>query len=197
MYGWMGWFDAGHVDRLGDEVVTTEFFHAVVPLWPRGSSQYVYRDRDAGLVYLEIPRHARSVVLGYLRIPSWLATTMCAAGGVMTRTWSLLAVALVLAAIAAGLTFVAGRLDPIERERRLLLQRITGLGVPPEWCSRSSRDLTRDRVAEQWFEAHGVDWNDAIRQGRGDEMLVAIAEYDGSPKLLARARQNLLELEGN
>lgn len=140
MYGWMKWDDAGHVDRLGREGVVTEFFFVVIPLWPSSHSIYELYDPDGELQRIRIPLDKRSVAFGYLRTPCWFIAMILAAGGVMNRQWGFLALACALAAVAAVFTFAAGKLSTTERERRLLLQRVTGVGIPPELMSREMRE---------------------------------------------------------
>jgi len=197
MWGWMTWREAGHVDRLGREVVVTEFFHVIIPVWARERSRYYFRQADGEEVYVEIPRDVRSLALGYLRTPIWFTATILAAGGVMKERWGLLAIAVGLAVVGAVLTFVAGTLDPLERDRRSLFQRVAGIGVPPELISRAMRERTRDQLAEQWFDHHEIEWRTSIALGVADEVLIVIAEYDRAPKLADRARQNLFDAEGN
>ena len=196
MHGWVGWWDAGHVDRLDDEAIATEFFHVVIPLSARPRSRDLFED-NAQQVFVEIPLDRRSVAVGYLRTPSWFIGWMFAFAGVVERSPAWLAIAVALMAIAAVLTFVVGKLPEPERERRRLLKRVTGLGMPPELMSPQMRDDHREPLERRCFDAHGMSWRTAIERGVADELLVAIAEYDRSPPLVARAHRNLIDAEGN
>jgi hypothetical protein len=193
----VGWRDAGYVDRLGREVIATEFFHVFIPIWPRARSMYLFHTETGELAQFEIPRDRRSVILGYLRTPIWLLAAILGAGGLAEDRWLLIAIAVACAALGGFLTFVAGTLHPIERDRRAVLKRVTGIGVPPELMPASMRERARDQLADTWFHEHGVGWRSAITRGVANEILVAIAEYDRSPKLIYRARVNLIDAEGN
>jgi hypothetical protein len=197
MRGWLTWADAGHVDRLGREGVVTEFFFVVIPVWPSSHSIYQLYDPDGELQRIRIPLDKRSVAIGYLRTPCWFIATILAAGGVMNRQWGFLALACAVAALAAVFTFAAGKLSATERERRLLLQRVTGVGIPPELMSREMRENACEQLASTWLEQNEVEWTSSIALGVADEVLVAIAEYDRSRVLIARAYENLYAAEGN
>ena len=197
MIGWIGWDRVGYVDRLQGEAIATEFFYVVIPVWPRPTSTYAFATPEGELRQFAIPRDRRSVALGYLRTPVWLATVIVGAGGIAEPSWPVVAVAVGLGAIGMFLTFVTGKLDPYERDRRSLLRRVTGIGAPPELLPRPMREHTRDELAETWFHERGVGWRSAITTGTASEVLVAIAEYDQAAKLLIRARTNLIDAEGN
>jgi hypothetical protein len=192
----MSWSPAGYVDRLADEAIATPFFHVVIPIWPHACSRYYLRGED-GLTWFEIPRDRRSVILGLVRTPLWLAATIFGAGAIGTLRWELIAACGVVAAIASVLTFVSGRLSTLERDRRALLQRTTGLGAPPEILPASMRTAQLDRLADAWFATRDTPWQDSIELGVPDEMLIAIAEYDQNRRLLARAHRNVIDAEGN
>jgi hypothetical protein len=49
----------------------------------------------------------------------------------------------------------------------------------------------------RWYRAEHGDWRDAILAGTASEVLVALADYYQVPRLLARARANLINAEGN
>jgi hypothetical protein len=74
----LGWDEVGRVDHLDSECVVTEFFHFIIPLWPRRTSLYTFRTRAGEASQFEIPRVRRSVMLGYLRTPLWLAALVLA-----------------------------------------------------------------------------------------------------------------------
>ena len=137
-------------------------------------------------------------MLGYLRTPLWLSATILAAPAVFTgRWWSLLPIAAALAGVAAVLTFVVGRLPPGERERRELLRRVSGIGAPPELMPAGIRNEVREGLADAWYQGEHIDWRDAILAGMAREVLVALADYYQVPRLLMRARTNLINAEGN
>jgi hypothetical protein len=191
-FSWLGWDDAGTIERLGPEAIVTSFWWAVLPV-RAGKSFYRYSDGR-----FEIPRCRRSVVLGYLRTPLWLAATIVAAPVLFASDrWELLPIGLALAAIAAVLTFAVGRLPRGERERRELLRRVAGIGAPPELMPAPMRAQLRDDLADAWWREYHVGWREAIHAGTASEVLVALAEYYQSPQLLIRARTNLIERGGN
>ena len=199
MYGWIGWYDAGHVDRLGKESVATEFFHVVLPVWPRSTSTYHFVTPAGEDSEIYIPRDWRSVVLGLARTPLWLAALMLGMPGLIDfERWPiLLPVALALAVVAGWITFGMGRLSRGERARRELLKRVSGIGAPPELLPDDMRhDLCED-IADRWFREFQIDWRDAIYAGVASEVLVALAEYHKAPQLLIRARTNLIDRGGN
>lgn len=194
---WIGWADAGAVERLGPEAIVTSFWHVVMPL-RAGKSFYRYRTFEGEAGRFEVPRHRQSVVLGYVRTPLWLAAIIFAAPALFgAERWALLPIGVALAAAAAALTFVAGRLSPGERERRALLRRVSGLGAPPELLPPSMRDEIREHIADAWFHERRIDWRGAIYRGDASEVLVALADYYQTPPLLIRARTNLIDAEGN
>ena len=196
-WGWIGWDDAGAVEKIGSESIVTSFWWIVMPV-RAGKSFYRFRTREGTEGRFEIPRHRRSVVLGYLRTPLWFAALVAAAPALFAfQHWELLPIALVLGVTAALLTFVAGRLSPGERDRRQLLHRISGIGAPPELLPPTALAQIREDLADAWFHEHHTDWRDAIRGGTPSELLVALADYHQVPQLLIRARTNLINAEGN
>jgi len=196
-FAWIGWGDAGAIERVGPEAIVTSFWCVVVPV-RAGNSFYRFRTRDGSEARFEIPRQRRSVVLGYVRTPLWFSATILAAPVVFAgRAWSLLPIVAALAGIAAVLTFVVGRLPPGERERRELLRRVSGIGAPPELMPAPMLDEIREGLADAWYRAEHRDWRDAIVAGTASEVLVALADYFQVPRLLARARANLIDAEGN
>lgn len=195
----IGWSEAGHVERLGKESIATEFFHAVIPVWPRPTSIYRFVTLAGEEAALDIPRDRRSVVLGLLRTPLWLATLLFGLPPLFdfARWNALLPLAIALAIAALWTTFVEGRLPRAERERRELLRRVSGLGAPPELLPDSMREDICEELADKWFRELHTDWRDAIYAGVASEVLVALAEYHRSPQLLIRARTNLIDRGGN
>lgn len=194
----IGYGDAGVIDRIESEGIATEFFFFVLPVWPR-KSYYIYLNRDGDVCQFVVPRNRRSVMLGYLRTPLWMSVAILGLPGIIhfERWKHVLAIAVALAVIATVLTFVAGKLQPGERERRALLKRVSGLGAPPELMPESMLEGLRDDIAEEWFHQHQTDWRDSIYRGVASETLVALAEYHRAPQLLIRARTNLIRAEGN
>jgi hypothetical protein len=188
------WFeceDYGVVDRLATESIVTEFFTVGLPIWPsRSVYRYTADDQERRI---EIPLDRRSVALGYLRAPTWVAAVVCAtpAFADFSRWGHLLALALALAALASVLQFVIGRLDPAEADRRGLLRRAVGLGAPPELLPGAFRIEMREQLADRWYVEHRLGWREAIDRGMGHELLVALAEYHHDPVLVLRARTNL------
>jgi hypothetical protein len=195
-FAWIKWDDAGAIEQVGPESIVTSFWWIVVPV-RAGSSFYRFRTRDGIEARFEIPRQRRSVVLGYVRTPLWFAATILAAPVVFAGRWSLVPIVAALAGIAAVLTFVVGRLPPGERERRELLRRVSGIGAPPELMPASMLDEIREGLADAWHRAEHRDWRDAILVGTASEILVALADYYQVPRLIARARANLINAEGN
>jgi hypothetical protein len=195
----IGWDEVGRVDRLDSECVVTEFFHFIIPLWPRRTSLYTFRTRAGEASQFEIPRVGRSVMLGYLRTPLWLAALVLAIPAMFDfERWKLvLAIAIGLAAIAVVLTFFAGKLAPAERERRARLRRVAGIGAPPELIPHQMLEDIREELADAWFREHELDWRDSIHRGVASETLVVLAEYYRTPQLLIRAHTNLIDAEGN
>lgn len=190
-FSWIGSDELGQIERSVDESIVTCFFCVGLPLWPRYS---VYVAPVAGQQRrILIPLQRKSVVLGYLRRPLWLAAVMLASPAIAAADrWAwLLAPALVIAALAALLTFVAGRLSPHERERRALLRRVVGVGAPPELLPPHLRASLHHQVAADWALASRVPWEQAIQRGEASELLVALAEYEAIPALIERARANL------
>ncbi len=195
---WFGWSSAGHVERVDGEGIATEFFHVVIPVWPRAGSEYRYRTREGEPAYLPIRRYRRSVVLGLLRTPTWLAAVILLAGGLTDRArWPLVPIAIALAALGGVLTFAFGRLDWEERDRRAMLRRVTGIGAPPALLPPAMRDAVRDELAAAWFDQHRTEWSDAIRAGIASEALIVLADYHDDARLLSAARANLIAAEGN
>jgi hypothetical protein len=196
-FSWIGWDDAGAIEQVGPESIVTSFWCVIVPVWA-GNSFYRFRTRDGIEARFEISRQRRSVVLGYVRTPLWFSATILAAPVVFAgRWWSLAPIVAALAGIAAVLTFIVGRLPPGERERRELLRRVSGIGAPPELMPAPMRDEIREGLADAWHRAEHRDWRDAILVGTASEALVALADYYEVPRLIARARANLINAEGN
>jgi hypothetical protein len=182
--------DFGVIERSVDEAIVTRFYCIGLPLWPR-HSVYV-TTRDGAEQRIPIPLQRKSVVLGYLRKPLWFATVVLGSPAIAdpSRWWWLIGPALVLAAAAAMLTFVAGRLAPSERERRALLRRIVGVGAPPELLPPQLRAALRHEVESAWQRQSHIPWQQAIEHGEASEILIVIAEYKAMPALISLARAN-------
>jgi hypothetical protein len=187
---WITSDDFGVIERSVDESIVTCFYSLGLPLWPR-HSVYVTR-RDGAEQRIPIPLQRKSVVLGYLRKPLWFAAIVLGAPvlAAPSRWWWLAGPALVIAALAAVLTFVAGRLAPSERERRALLRRIVGVGAPPELLPPRLRAALRHEAELAWQDHSGVPWQQAIERGEASEILIVIAEYEAAPALIEQARAN-------
>jgi hypothetical protein len=194
----IGWVDAGLVEQMGSEAIVTEFFEVIVPV-RAGKSFYRFRTRAGEFRRFEIPRHRRSVVLGFVRTPLWLATVVLLTPAFvdLARWWPFVLLGLAFGAVAAFATFRAGQLDGAERERRELLARVVGLGAPPELIPEDMLEEMRDDLADAWFHETQIEWRQAIHDRVASETLVALAEYHRSPQLLIRARTNLIDAEGN
>ena len=185
---WFATDDFGAIERSVDESIVTCFYCIGLPLWPR-HSVYV-TTRDGAEHRIPIPLQRKSVVLGYLRKPLWFAAIMLGSPAIADPArWAwLTGPALALAATAAVLTFVAGRLAPNERDRRALLRRIVGVGAPPELLPPQLRAALRHQTESAWRSHSMVPWRQAIERGEASELLIALAEYDAAPELVARAR---------
>jgi len=190
--GLEGWDLYGTVDRLEGESIGTWFFCFIVPLW-FGSSTYVWTCRDGGTHHTTIALQPRSVILGYSRTSAWFGAIVFGVAGLASYELrgGLLITGLVLAAIAAALTFGAGRLGHAERKRRMLLRRIVGLGAPPELLPADMVSEIREDLVEDWNAESETPWYNAIMAGEGSELLIAIAEYHQKASLIERARTNL------
>lgn len=189
---WLECEDYGAVDRLESEAIVTEFFTAVLPIWP-ARSVYLYRSPEGEERRVQIPLDRRSVALGYARFLTWMGAVFLAAPALFDHVrWGYLAVvALALAALASILTFAVGRLDPAEADRRALLRRVAGIGAPPELLPLPFRIDMCEQLADRWYTDHHLGWREAIDRGIGHEMLVALAEYHCEPLLVHTARRNL------
>jgi hypothetical protein len=185
--GWIGWDDFGAIERADGESVVTRFWSIVIPLWP-GHSVYVTREQR-----IKIALQRRSVVLGYLRAPVWLAALVLAVPGVVdfARWGHFLVLGAVLAALAALSQFAAGRLGAAERERRALLRRVVGFGAPPELLPPAMLAHLQFDLEQRWAAHSRLHWPDAITGGTASELLVALADYHQREDLLAIARGNL------
>jgi hypothetical protein len=186
--------DFGAIERSVDESIVTCFYCIGVPLWPRHSVYLTMRDGSAQRI--PIPLQRKSVVLGYLRKPLWLAAVVLGSPAIAApaRWLWLLAPALGLAATAAVMTFVAGRLAPGERDRRALLRRVAGLGAPPELLPPRLRAAMRHQLEAAWRRHSQVPWQMAIERGEANEILIALAEYEAAPALIERARASFDQL---
>lgn len=198
-YGWIGWNDAGHVDRLGPESLATDFFYVVIPVWPANTSKYKFVTPSGERATVLVPRDRRSVVLGLIRTPLALVTTVLVTPIVIdwSRWGWLWPVAVAAMGAAAWAMWGAGRLPRAEFERRALLRRVSGVGIPPEWLADEVREGLGDDLAERWIREFGSDWRTAIHAGVASEVLVALAEYAREPQLMIRARTNLIDRGGN
>jgi hypothetical protein len=166
----------------------TRFYSIGLPLWPQHSVYVSMRDGAEQRIPIALQR--RSVVLGYLRKPLWFAVTVLGTPSIAAPDrWGWLAVpALVLIAAAAWLTFVAGRLSPGERERRALLRRVVGVGAPPELLPPQLRAAMRNAIEAAWAVQSVASWRHAIARGDASEILIALADYEADPELVAEAR---------
>lgn len=188
------WFDTddfGVVERTDAEAIVTSFYTVILPVWPEHSA-YLSTDDEGRTRRIAIPLHTRSVVLGLVRAPTWLAAWMLALPALLVDglRW-LIVPALALAIVATLLQFVAGRLGEDERLRRELLRRVVGVGVPPELLADDVRAVIRTDLVERWqAERPRTSWTDAIERGHSAEILVALAEYHGDAELVARAQAN-------
>lgn len=193
-FSWLTWDEFGVVERLDSEAIATRFFRVIIPVWP-SQSFYVTRTADGEEQRIKIPLQLRSVILGYLRLPTWLAGFMLAVPAIMLpHIWGWLAIPAALLVIAAALlTFVAGRLDEEEQWRRSLLRRVVGFGAPPEMLAEELRDEVCTNLERMWHaRSPYMTWVDAIEQGISSELLVALAEYEQDPSLVRQARANLI-----
>ena len=191
------WFmsgDFGAIERSRDESIVTSFYCMYIPLWPRHSVYVTTRDGDEHRI--PIPLQRKSVVLGYLRTPLWLAAIVLGAPVFADPgRWAwLLGPALSVAMAAALLTFVAGRLAPVERERRALLRRIVGVGAPPLLLPAQLRASLRHDAEVAWAAHSRVPWQQAIERGEASEILIVLAEYEAAPELIERARASFDQL---
>jgi len=189
---WLECEDYGAIDRLESEAIVTEFFTFGLPVWP-SRTVYVSTDVDGDERRIPIPLDRRSVVLGYLRLPTWMAALILAAPGIadVARWGHLLVIGAVLAVLAAYLQFVAGRISPAEADRRSLLRRVAGIGAPPELLPVAMAAEIRERLADEWYVVHRLGWREAIERGLASEELVALADYHRDPQLVDLAHANL------
>jgi hypothetical protein len=189
---WLDVEDFGVVDRIGDESIVTSFTVALMPLWPRASF-YISPCREGGFHRTPIALNRRSVILGYLRRPLWFAAVIVGSPGVVDpiARWPFLVAGIALAAIAAVLTFHAGKLGAGERERRDRLRRVVGFGAPPELLSQELVATIREDLVDAWASTNRESWHAAIVRGHASELLVTLAEYHGSPALADQAQINL------
>lgn len=185
---WLDSDDFGRIDRSVDEAIVTRFYCIGLPLWPQHSVYLSMRDGTEQRIPIALQR--RSVVLGYLRKPLWFAVTVLGAPAIAApERWIWLAApALALAVVATWLTFVAGRLSPAERERRALLRRVVGVGAPPELLPAQLRAALRNAIETAWAVQSVAPWRHAIARGDASEILIALADYDADPALVAEAR---------
>ena len=183
--------DFGVVDRIESEAIVTAFYTLIIPVWPEQSA-YVSRDDDGVQRRIAIPLQRRSVILGYLRAPTWLAALILGLPAVLVPGLHWLAVPALLLAVAAGLLqFVAGRIDDHERFRRALLRRVVGIGAPPELLPEDLRDELKAHLVNQWNARSPYrKWTDAIHHGEAHELLIALADYHQDRFLVNRARAN-------
>jgi hypothetical protein len=191
-FSWFAWNDHGVVDRVDSEAIVTHFYRVIIPVWPDHSA-YVIRAEDGSEQRIKIPLQRRSVVLGYLRVPTWLSAVVLGSPAVLApaRWGSLLLPALALTMLAAVLTFFAGRLGEPERLRRQLLRRVVGFGAPPELLSEALLLEVRSNLELMWnTRSPGTRWSVAIERGEASELLVALAEYHQDPELIAQAHDN-------
>ncbi len=193
-FSWLTWDEFGVVERLETEQISTRFFRVIIPVWP-SQSFYVTRTADGEEQRIKIALQLRSVILGYLRLPTWLGAVILAVPAIMLpHVWGwLIAPALMLAVLATLLTFVAGKLDEEEQWRRSLLRRVVGFGAPPEMLADEMRDEVCTNLERMWHaRSPYLTWVDAIEQGISSELLVALAEYEQDASLVRLARANLV-----
>ena len=193
-FSWLTWDEFGVVERLDSEAVATRFFRVIIPVWP-SQSVYVTRTADGEEQRIKIQLQLRSVILGYLRLPTWLAAIVLGVPAIMLpHVWGWLILPAALLTIAAALlTFVAGGLDEEEQWRRSLLRRVVGFGAPPEMLGQELRDEVCTNLERMWHaRSPYMTWVDAIEQGISSELLVALAEYEQDPSLVRLARANLV-----
>ncbi|MDB4960324.1 MAG: hypothetical protein JWP01_323 [Myxococcales bacterium] len=191
-HGWFSTDDFGLIDRLETESVVTSFYKVVIPIWPEHSA-YVIRASDGSERRIPIRLQPRSVILGYLRVPTWLGALILALPSIMLpHQWGALIVpALLLAILASVLTFFAGRLTAAEQLRRQLLRRVVGFGAPPELLTEGMRLEMCSNLELMWnTRSPNIRWIDAIEQGEPSELLIALAEYHQDPELLELAHAN-------
>lgn len=189
---WLTTDDYGVIEQLESEAIVTSFYQVLIPIWPEHSA-YVIRSADGSERRIRIPLQRRSVVLGYLRVQTWLAALLLGAPALLApeRWLGLLPLAIVCGMLAATLTFVAGRLGEAEQLRRSLLRRVVGFGAPPELLSEALRAEVCANLELMWnTKAPRVRWADAIEVGEASEILVALAEYHQDAELLALAHAN-------
>ena len=192
MTTWLDCEDYGAIDRLDSESIVTEFFTIVFPIWP-SRTVYLYKSTEGEERRVQIPLDRRSVALGYARFTTWMATLMLAAPALadFARWGYLLPFALGLVGLATVFTFVLGRLDPSEADRRALLRRVAGIGAPPDLLPLPFRIDMCEQLADTWYTEFRLGWREAIERGMGHELLVALAEYHCEPQLVLAARKNL------
>jgi hypothetical protein len=180
----------GEVEQLLGESVQTKFFVLGVPLIPLGS--FYFTGPEQGF---EIPLHGKSMLLGYVRIGTWIGVLLCGLFAYLGRnhdsadTWIAGSVLLVLAIVT---TFVLGKLSAGERLRRLALKSTAGIGAPPEWLPVETRTKLAASLTAQWKADHTETWESAIAAGTKSVLLFALAEYHVRPEL---AQQALAQLQ--
>lgn len=191
---WIASDDFGEIDRVTDESIVTSFYCVGLPLWPRQSLYLTRREGEPHRIPIALQR--KSVVLGYLRRPLWLAAVVLGSPVIADPLrWAWLAApTIVLVALATWVTFFAGRLAPLERERRALLRRVVGVGAPPALLPPRLRAALRHEVEVAWTRHSTVPWQDAIARGEASELLITLAEYDATPELIERARASFDQL---
>jgi hypothetical protein len=176
----------GSVEQLENESVQTQFFILGAPLFPM-QSYYVTAEVFSGVQGFPIPLHIQSVVFGYCRIYLWLSGSVLAVVAYFTSTMSNAVIAAGLLAAAVVSTFVLGGLSASEHRRRTLLKEVTGVGAPPVWLPAELQAGTMQRAEAAWAErGEPMSWEDAIRAGRDDALLLVLAEYSYQPDLASQ-----------
>ncbi len=178
----------GKVEEFGNESVQTKFFVLGLPLVPM-SSHYVVAEEDNGIEGFEIPLHAKSVLLGYLRIFGWIGALLAGVFAYLEHrhATALFIACAVLSTVALWTTFFVGGLSKREILRRMMLKSVTGVGAPPEFLPSDMVANTSDRLLGVWQDQHaGKDWTVATEASGFDPLLFALAEFQMRPDLASR-----------
>jgi len=133
---------AGAVDRVGNQSIKSRFLVVLLPLIPLRSYFVISEPKNFQMTAstvraIPIRLSAKSILIGYLRLYSWLPSILFLASG-LTRQFGIgfVAAGYIALALFAGCfsitMFGLGRLSRAERERRIKLRESTGFAIDPE-----------------------------------------------------------------
>lgn len=179
----IGVINTGAVQAGNGAAIKTRFLLIGMPICPLGSYYCISEGAD-GDQGMDIPLHAKSVLLGYARwwlgVAAFLMIVFAVAGGRHGPGLGLLFPAVGTLFLWGLTVFKLGKLSPDEELRREILASFTGFGIDPKDLHVFDAHKIYKGLCEEWTAQTGLKtWRPSVRTARGSDacLLYAIATY--------------------